>query len=45
MFHDHDRYQAFCRWCVKVFESDSTLEAVRMAEEHEKACVKAPAKK
>jgi hypothetical protein len=38
----HDRYQAFCRFCVQTFEQDSALAAIKAAEEHERQCPRKP---
>jgi hypothetical protein len=44
-FFDHERFQVFCRYCQGAedkgkLEADSAEEAVRLIEEHEKACPK-----
>ena len=38
----HERFQSFCRYCVKVHEADSATQAIRATEEHEKACPRKP---
>lgn len=37
MFHDHERYQVFCRWCQRKYEADTVEEAVAECEEHEQS--------
>jgi hypothetical protein len=42
MMHMNERFQAFCRFCYATQEQDSALAAIKAAEEHEKACPRAP---
>ena len=42
---DHERWQAFCRGCFKVFEADTKENAILEALEHEKSCAKYIAQK
>lgn len=42
-FHE---FQAHCKYCFRVFEGDSAVQAIEKAKEHEKCCAKraAPAR-
>ena len=40
--HKNERFQSHCRWCWKVNEADTYIQAIRLTEEHEKACPRKP---
>jgi hypothetical protein len=40
--HLNERYQSHCRWCWKVHEDDSYIQAIRKTEEHERQCPRKP---
>jgi len=44
-FYPHERFQVFCQFCYKKYETDSREESIQKVEEHEKEeCQKNPAR-